>query len=251
MMVHRHSNFKVEFKNRSMTDLRELETEILRAVAAAHDESAIEAVRIGALGKQGSITAFLKMLGAMSPEERKPQGALINSVKDRVSAAIAARKQELKSAGLAERLASQGVDVTLPVREPAAEVGRVHPITQVTDEIVTIFADMGFAVEEGPDIEGEDYNFTKLNFPESHPARDMHDTFYFPHEARRLPLAVAYPYLACAGQDDAEHASSHQGHNPGAHLPQRQRSNPHAHVPSGGRPGDRQGIASGAFECGY
>jgi phenylalanyl-tRNA synthetase alpha chain len=179
MMLHRHSNFRVEFKNRPMTDLQGVETEILRAVAAAHDEAAVEAVRIGALGKQGSITAFLKTLGSMSPEERKQQGALINRVKDRVSAAIAARKQELKSAGLAERLASEAVDVTLPVRPPGAEVGRVHPITQVTDEIVTIFADMGFAVEEGPDIEGEDYNFTKLNFPESHPARDMHDTFYF------------------------------------------------------------------------
>src|SRR5947209_3086015 len=134
-----------------MTDLPGLETEILRAVAAAHDEGAVEAVRIGALGKQGSITTLLKTLGSIRPEERKQKGALINSVKDRVSAAIAARKHELKSAGLAERLASEGVDVTLPVREPAAEVGRVHPVTQVTDEIVTIFADMGFAVEEGPD----------------------------------------------------------------------------------------------------
>ena len=161
-----------------MTDLPALETEVIGAIAAAKDETAVEAIRIAALGKQGSITALLKTLGSIPAEERKQKGALINSVKDRVSAAILARKQQLKDAALAERLVSDTVDVTLPVREPAAEAGRVHPITEVTDEIVTIFADMGFAVAEGPDIESEDYNFTKLNFPESHPARDMHDTFY-------------------------------------------------------------------------
>ena len=162
-----------------MTDPSALENELLRAVAAAPDEAAVEAIRIAALGKQGSVTALLKSLGGMPPEHRKEHGALINQLKDRLSAAIAARKDELKNSALAERLASDTVDVTLPVREASAAVGRVHPITQVTEEIVTIFADMGFAVAEGPDIESEDYNFTKLNFPESHPARDMHDTFYF------------------------------------------------------------------------
>jgi phenylalanyl-tRNA synthetase alpha chain len=161
-----------------VTELSVLEHELLTAIAAAKDEAAVEATRVAALGKQGSITALLKTLGSMAPDERKQQGARINSIKDRVSAAIAARKQELKDVALAERLVADSLDVTLPVRDAAAESGRVHPITQVTDEIVTIFADMGFAVAEGPDIETEDYNFTRLNFPESHPARDMHDTFY-------------------------------------------------------------------------
>jgi len=161
-----------------VTELSVLEHELLTAIAAAKDEAAVETTRVAALGKQGSITALLKTLGSMAPDERKQQGARINSIKDRVSAAIAARKQELKDVALAERLVADSLDVTLPVRDAAAESGRVHPITQVTDEIVTIFADMGFAVAEGPDIETEDYNFTRLNFPESHPARDMHDTFY-------------------------------------------------------------------------
>jgi phenylalanyl-tRNA synthetase alpha chain len=161
-----------------VSELSVLEHELLIAIAAAKDEAAIEATRVAALGKQGSITALLKTLGSMPADERKQQGARINSIKDRVNAAIAARKQELKDVALAQRLVSDSLDVTLPVREAAAERGRVHPITQVTNEIVTIFADMGFAVAEGPDIETEDYNFTRLNFPESHPARDMHDTFY-------------------------------------------------------------------------
>ena len=116
----------------------------------------------------------------MTPDERKVQGPAINGLKDRVTAAIAARKSALGNAALDARLNTETVDVTLPVREAPAEIGRVHPITQVTDELTAIFADMGFAVAEGPDIETDDYNFTKLNFPEGHPAREMHDTFYFP-----------------------------------------------------------------------
>src|SRR5215471_14816845 len=164
---------------RSMTDLRALETELLAAVASANDEPALETVRVAALGRNGSISALLKTLGTMSPEARKEQGALINGLKDRVGAAIAARKEALKELALDQRLNTETLDVTLPVREPPAEVGRVHPISQVVDELTAIFADMGFAVAEGPDIETDDYNFTKLNFAEGHPARDMHDTFYF------------------------------------------------------------------------
>jgi phenylalanyl-tRNA synthetase alpha chain len=162
-----------------MTDLRALETELLAAVAAANDEAALEAVRVAALGRNGSVSALLKTLGTMTPETRKEQGPLINSLKDRVSAALAARKDALRELALEQRLNTETVDVTLPVREPPAEIGRIHPISQVVDELTAIFADMGFAVAEGPDIETDDYNFTKLNFPESHPARDMHDTFYF------------------------------------------------------------------------
>jgi phenylalanyl-tRNA synthetase alpha chain len=162
-----------------MSDTAELEKRILADVAAAGDEEALEAVRIGALGKQGSVTALLKTLGAMTPEQRKSQGPLINGLKDRVNAALSERREALKDAMLEARLNTESIDVTLPVREPPFEIGRVHPITQVTDELTAIFADMGFAVAEGPDIETEDYNFTKLNFPDEHPARDMHDTFFF------------------------------------------------------------------------
>jgi phenylalanyl-tRNA synthetase alpha chain len=163
-----------------MTDIAQLETELLASVATAKDESALEAVRVSALGKSGAITALLKTLGSMTPDERKVQGPAINGLKDSVNAAISARKVELGNAALDVRLNTESVDVTLPVRESPAQIGRVHPITQVTDELTAIFADMGFAVAEGPDIETDDYNFTKLNFPEGHPARDMHDTFYFP-----------------------------------------------------------------------
>jgi len=163
-----------------MSDITRLESELLAAIAAAKDEAALEAVRVSALGKSGSVSALLKTLGGMTPDERKEKGPAINGLKDRVGAAIAAAKDSLTAAALDARLASETVDVTLPVREPQAETGRVHPISQVIDELTAIFADMGFSVAEGPDIETDDYNFTKLNFPEGHPAREMHDTFYFP-----------------------------------------------------------------------
>ena len=163
-----------------MTDIAALETEISTAIAAASDEAALEAVRVAALGKSGSVTALLKTLGGLTPDERKVQGPAINGLKDRVNAALNARREGFKGAALDARLATETVDVTLPVREAPTEVGRVHPISQVVDELTAIFADMGFAVAEGPDIETDDYNFTKLNFPEGHPAREMHDTFYFP-----------------------------------------------------------------------
>src|SRR6187551_2438204 len=156
-----------------MTDISALETEISTAITAAADEAALEAVRVSALGKSGSVTALLKTLGGMSPDERKLQGPAINGLRDRVNAALNARREAFKGAALDARLATETIDVTLPVRESPAEAGRVHPISQVVDELTAIFADMGFAVAEGPDIETDDYNFTKLNFPEGHPPRDM------------------------------------------------------------------------------
>lgn len=162
-----------------MSDLTTLEQSTLAEIAATPDEAALEAVRVSALGKKGAISALLATLGKMSPEERKQQGPLINGLKDKVTAAIAARRNALKDAALEARLKTETIDVTLPVREPAAEAGRVHPISQVVDELTAIFAEMGFAVAEGPDIETDDNNFTKLNFPEDHPAREMHDTFFF------------------------------------------------------------------------
>ncbi len=162
-----------------MADIDTLERDIIAAIAALTDEAALEAVRVGALGKKGSISELLKTLGAMSPEERKEKGPQINGLKDRVNEAITARRGALKNAALDQRLNSETVDVTLPLREPPTETGRIHPISQVIDELTAIFADMGFAVAEGPDIETDDYNFTMLNFPDGHPAREMHDTFFF------------------------------------------------------------------------
>src|SRR5258707_13162467 len=152
---------------------------ILCDMTAAGDEAAIEAVRVAARGKKGSISALLATLGKMTPDERKTQGAAINLAKDKVTQALAARRDILKSAALDARLASETIDVTLPMRDASAEAGRIHPLSQVFEEVATIFADMGFAIAEGPDIETDDYNFTKLNFPEGHPAREMHDTFFF------------------------------------------------------------------------
>ncbi|MBV9532544.1 MAG: phenylalanine--tRNA ligase subunit alpha [Bradyrhizobium sp.] len=162
-----------------MSDLANLEQSILAQIAAAGDEAELEAVRVAALGKKGSISALLSTLGRMSPEERKTQGAAINLAKDKLSSALAARRENLKAAALDARLARERIDVTLPVREPLLEAGRIHPLSQVMDELTAIFADMGFSIAEGPDIETDDYNFTKLNFPVGHPARQMHDTFFF------------------------------------------------------------------------
>jgi phenylalanyl-tRNA synthetase alpha chain len=162
-----------------MSDISQLEQQILADATGASDEAALEAVRVAALGKSGSVTALLKTLGAMTPDERRQQGPLINGLKDRVTAAIGQKREALKDQALDQRLNTEAVDVTLPVRESGIEIGRVHPISQVVDELTAIFADMGFAVAEGPDIETDDYNFTKLNFPEGHPAREMHDTFFF------------------------------------------------------------------------
>ena len=162
-----------------MSDLDTLEHSLLTDIAAAADEAAIEAVRLAALGKKGSISEKLKTLGTMTPEERQTKGPAINGLKNRVTEALTARRAELKDAAITARLASEKVDVTLPVRQSPAERGRIHPISQVIDEIAAIFGDLGFAIAEGPDIETDYYNFTSLNFPEGHPAREMHDTFFF------------------------------------------------------------------------
>ena len=136
-----------------MTDIAQLEKDLLSGVSSAKDETALEALRVAALGKNGSVSALLKTLGTMTPDERKVQGPAINGLKDRLTAAIIAAKDTLAAAALDARLNTESVDVTLPVRETPAEAGRVHPISQVTDELTAIFADMGFAVAEGPDIE--------------------------------------------------------------------------------------------------
>jgi phenylalanyl-tRNA synthetase alpha chain len=163
-----------------MTKLATLETETLAAITAAGTLDALEAVRIAALGKQGSVSALLKTLGAMSPEERQEKGPLINGLRQAVTDAIAAKKAALESAQLDARLATERLDMSLPA--PEAAQGSIHPVSQVMDELAEVFADMGFAVATGPEIEDDWHNFTALNIPETHPARAMHDTFYFPNQ---------------------------------------------------------------------
>jgi phenylalanyl-tRNA synthetase alpha chain len=163
----------------SLDDIAALEQELAARIAAAPDEPALEAARVAALGKKGAISERLKGLGAMSPAERQTMGPALNGLKDRVTEAIAARRMALKDADLARRLVEERVDVTLPLRPSPLETGRIHPVSQVIDEITAIFGDLGFSVAEGPDIESDYYNFTALNFPEGHPAREMHDTFFF------------------------------------------------------------------------
>jgi phenylalanyl-tRNA synthetase alpha chain len=160
----------------AMQNLDAVKTKWIEAVAAAASPAALEEVRVKALGKSGEVSALMKGLGAMSPDERREAGAKLNAVKDAVGAAIEARKAVLADAELDERLKTERVDVTLPAR-PEAE-GRLHPISQTIDEIVAIFGAMGFRVAEGPDIEDDFHNFTALNIPPEHPARQMHDTFY-------------------------------------------------------------------------
>jgi phenylalanyl-tRNA synthetase alpha chain len=153
-----------------MTDLDRLSGDLLARIAAAADLSALEAERVAALGKQGAVTQRLKTLGGMTPEERQSEGPRIHALRERVAEALAERKSALESEAL-ERL-----DMTLPVASPLQ--GSVHPVSQVLDELAEIFADMGFSVATGPEIEDDWHNFTALNFPPDHPARAMHDTFY-------------------------------------------------------------------------
>jgi phenylalanyl-tRNA synthetase alpha chain len=161
-----------------MTDLEQMRAHMLAAVAAAPGLDALDVVRVDALGKQGRITQLLKTLGGMSAEDRQVEGPRIQGLREAVTTAIATRKAALEAAALDARLAAETLDMTLPA--DAAPAGTIHPVSQVMDELAEIFADLGFAVATGPEIEDDWYNFTALNIPETHPARAMHDTFYFP-----------------------------------------------------------------------
>ena len=159
-----------------MTDIETLETEMLAAIDAADDLEALEAVRLDALGKKGRVSSLLKSLGGMDPEERKSFGQKVNMLKDRVSMALSARNQALERIALDEKLARETVDISLPAAETS--MGMLHPLSRTIEEITAIFSDMGFTIAEGPDIETDFYNFTALNIPPEHPARQEHDTFY-------------------------------------------------------------------------
>lgn len=169
----------------------ELKQTLTKKIEAANDLVTLDEVRVSALGKKGAITDLMKNLGTMNPEQRKTEGAALNKIKDEIAALIETRQSALKKAALDERLKTETVDVTL---EPRPERnGKIHPITQTMDEMIAIFADMGFHIHDGPDIEDDFHNFTALNFPPNHPAREMHDTFYLPDavgkdndEAKRL-----------------------------------------------------------------
>lgn len=152
--------------------------EALSRIALADDLDTVETLRVEFLGKQGSISGLLKTLGKLDPEARKLEGPRIHALRESVSEALAARKTALETAALDARLAAETIDLSLPA--PLAPRGVVHPISQVMDELAEVFADLGFAVATGPEIEDDWHNFTALNMPESHPARAMHDTFYFP-----------------------------------------------------------------------
>lgn len=160
------------------TDINTLRTELSAAIAAAENETGLDAVRVAALGKKGSVSALLATLGSMPPDERKSAGPAINGLKTEIAGLIEARSTALKGAALEARLKAETVDVTLPLPPAPTAKGRIHPISQTIDEITAIFSDMGFSIAEGPDIETDYFNFTALNFPEGHPAREMHDTFF-------------------------------------------------------------------------
>jgi phenylalanyl-tRNA synthetase alpha chain len=161
-----------------MDDLRQ---KYLEAVASVTDEAALEDVRLAAVGKKGEVSLKMRELGKMTPEERQVAGPALNALKDEINSALAAKKDALGDAALDARLNNEWLDVTLPAR--GRPHGSIHPVSQVTEEVIAIFADMGFAVAEGPQIENDFYNFDALNIPPHHPARQEFDTFYMHRDA--------------------------------------------------------------------
>ena len=232
------------------TDLTALEKELLSSIESASDLAALDDVRVAALGKKGKISQLMKELGSLAPEQRKSFGQAINQIKQSVGTAIGDRKKDLEAAALASRLEQEVADVTLPTRSGALAEGRIHPISQVTEEIYEIFADMGFSIAEGPDIETDFNNFTALNIPPEHPARQEHDTFYFdpkPDGSRQVLRTHTSPVqirTMLAGR------SPDPDHCPRSCVSVRFRSDPYAHVPPGRGSGHRQAHPSGASEMG-
>src|SRR5271154_2271244 len=157
-------------------DIDALRTLFLAGIAAAADLRALEALRVQVLGKSGALTQLLKQLGTTPPEERRARGASLNHLKDDITAALEARREELERAAIGARLRSERMDISLP--PPEASPGLIHPISRTMEEMAAIFGAMGFAIGEGPDIETDWHNFAALNIPPHHPARDDHDSFY-------------------------------------------------------------------------
>ena len=159
-----------------MQGLDDLRLRFIGAVASAADEAALEEIRLAALGKKGEVSLMMRELGRMAPEERQTAGPALNALKDELDAALRARKAAMADAALHERLQAEWLDVSLPGRP--RRMGTIHPVSQVMDELTAIFADMGFAVAEGPQVESDWFNFDALNIPAEHPARQEHDTFF-------------------------------------------------------------------------
>ncbi len=194
-----------------MSDLTDQKAASLAAIAEADTLEALDAERVAALGKKGWVSMALKTLGGMSPEERSAAAPAIQAVRAEIADSIAAKKDALEAAELEAQLASERLDLTLPA--PDQPKGSVHPVSQVMDELAEIFADLGFAVATGPEIEDDWHNFTALNMDESHPARAMHDTFYFPDTvSSNMAGASAEAASAGAGSSmaDRDHAQSLQ-----------------------------------------
>jgi phenylalanyl-tRNA synthetase alpha chain len=209
-----------------MTDeLQDLVARYVQASAEAAETAALEAIRVEALGKKGAITQRMKALGALDPEARRAAGQALNRARDEIASAIEARREALREAELEARLANEGIDVSLPARP--AEIGRIHPISQTVDEMVAIFGEMGFTVAEGPHIEDDFHNFTALNIPPEHPARQEHDTFYLPEgpdgarkvlrthtspvqirtmQAEEPPIRIVVPGRTFRADSDATHS---------------------------------------------
>ena len=161
--------------------ITDLKNRLLTTINSLTDEKPLEELRVHALGKKGEISEFMKSLGGMSADDKKIYGPLLNALKDDIATAIDAKKQILADIALEARLKTEHLDITLPCYTKPK--GGIHPVSKVTAEVIDIFAELGFCLETGPEIESEDYNFSKLNIPENHPARQMHDTFYFPKQA--------------------------------------------------------------------
>ena len=208
-----------------MESLESLRAEAIARIKAASSGPALEEIRVALFGRKGSLTALLKGLAALPPEERRRQGALLNTLKEEIEAALGLASRDLDQESLRRRLAAERVDVTLPVASD--NPGRIHPISQTIDEIIAIFGEMGFSVAEGPDIEEDFYNFTALNIPPSHPARQEQDTFYLaPNaegtrkvlrthtspvqirtmQARKPPLRIIVPGRTFRSDHDATHS---------------------------------------------
>ena len=189
-----------------MTAHLDLQAKYLAAIANAADEAALEDLRLAALGKKGEISLLMRGLGAMSPDERQVAGPALNALKDEIDAAVRAKKAALGDAALNERLKAEWLDVTLPGRPRPR--GTIHPVSQVMEELTAIFADMGFSVAEGPQVESDWYNFDALNIPPEHPARQEHDTFFMhrvpgddrpPHVLRTHTSPVQIRAMAAQG----------------------------------------------------
>lgn len=183
-----------------MHDLQTLKNTALESIAAAPDLATLEAVRVAVLGKKGSVTELLKTLGTLPPEQRKDFGAAVNVLKNELAARIETRQAVLENAALDAQLADEKIDVTLSPR-PQAQ-GALHPITQTIDDIIALFAPLGFVVAEGPDVESDFHNFTALNIPPDHPARQMQDSFYLKNSAAR-----SAPEAGVSGVDTGAHSN--------------------------------------------